>query len=107
MQDRWASLPGVTDLGRGIAQGARTQLSRDLVALWADEYGPALALLRRTLPAGLMRYLGQPRPRPAPAPRLREPPADALPAGPERALSPPPRVRPARLPGRASLAACC
>ncbi len=82
-------------LGRGTAQGARTQLSRDLVALWADEYGPALALLRRTLPAGLMRYLGQPRPRPAPAPRLREPPADALPAGPERALSPPPWVRPA------------
>lgn len=43
-------------------QGPRGKLSQDLVALWADEYGPALALLRRILPGGLIRYLNLPRP---------------------------------------------
>ena len=38
-------------------QGARGSLSQDLVALWVDEYGPALSLLRRIFPPGLMRYL--------------------------------------------------
>lgn len=35
--------------------------------MWADEYSPALALLRRIFPPGLMRYLSA-RPRPAAAP---------------------------------------
>ncbi|KAK9809260.1 hypothetical protein WJX72_012293 [[Myrmecia] bisecta] len=35
----------------GLAsKGPRAKLSQDLVALWADEYGPALALLRRNIP---------------------------------------------------------
>ncbi|KAK9822709.1 hypothetical protein WJX81_005943 [Elliptochloris bilobata] len=76
------------------AQGARAQLSRDLVALWADEYGPALGVLRAALPTGLMRYLNQPRPRapspPQPPPRA-APGPDAPPAGPEHVMSPPPQ----------------
>ena len=40
-----------------MLQGARGTLSQDLVALWVDEYGPALALMRRIFPPGLMRYL--------------------------------------------------
>ena len=40
-----------------VLQGARGSLSQDLVALWVDEYGPALSLLRRIFPPGLMRYL--------------------------------------------------
>jgi len=45
-------------------QGARGRLSQDLVALWVDEYGPALALMRRIFPAGLMRYLSVRKPTP-------------------------------------------
>lgn len=45
-------------------QGARGHLSQDLVALWVDEYGPALALMRRIFPAGLMRYLSVRKPTP-------------------------------------------
>ena len=68
-------------------QGARTQLSRELVALWADGYDPALALLRRIFPPGLMRYLAQRRaPVTSPSPKL------PLPA-PHQAL-PTPQVRP-------------
>ena len=46
-------------------------MSQDLVGLWADEYGPAIALLRRIFPPGLMRYLSVPRavPQPIPAPQ--------------------------------------
>ena len=40
-----------------MLQGARGSLSQDLVALWVDEYGPALSLMRRIFPPGLMRYL--------------------------------------------------
>jgi hypothetical protein len=36
-------------------------IMQDLVALWADEFGPALALLGRIFPAGLMRFLHQRR----------------------------------------------
>ena len=36
-------------------------MSQGLVGLWADEYGPALALLRCIFPPGLMRYLSVPR----------------------------------------------
>ena len=76
-------------------QGARAQLSRDLVALWADEYGPALGVLRAALPPGLMRYLNQPRPAPPPLPQASVPRADGPPSGPERVVSPPPvRVLP-------------
>jgi len=32
------------------------------VALWADGYAPALDLMRRCLPPGLMRYLQQRKP---------------------------------------------
>ena len=42
--------------GQGDGHSA---LSRDLVALWADEYAPALALLKRVFPPGLIRYLNQ------------------------------------------------
>jgi DnaJ family protein C protein 13 len=47
---------------------ARTLLSRDLVASWADEYAPALTLLRRVFPPGLIRFLNTPRPRQQPPP---------------------------------------
>lgn len=67
------------------------------MALWADEYGPALGVLRAALPPGLMRYLNQPRPAPPP-PQPPQPPtprADGPPSGPERVASPPPlRVLP-------------
>jgi DnaJ family protein C protein 13 len=39
-------------------------LSRELVSLWADEYAPALGLLKRIFPPGLMRFLNQRRPQP-------------------------------------------
>ena len=48
--------------GRGDGHSA---LSRDLVALWADEYAPALALLKRVFPPGLIRYLNQRKQQPA------------------------------------------
>ena len=92
MRQVW-SIGSVPDSCAGRSQGARAQLSRDLVALWADEYGPALELLRHALPPGLMRYLNQPRPR-VPLP---QPPPDAPPAGAERALSPPSRVLPSAI----------
>ena len=44
-----------------LLQGARAKLSQDLVALWADDYPPALALLRRVFPPGLLRFLQQKR----------------------------------------------
>ena len=47
-------------------QGARGTLSQDLVALWVDEFGPALALLRRVFPPGLVRYLSVRKPTPSP-----------------------------------------
>ena len=51
-------------------QDPRAKLSRDLVGLLADDYKPALDLLRRTYPPGLLQYLAQPLPRPpAAAPR--------------------------------------
>ena len=50
-----------------VLQGPRARLSQDLVGLWADEYGPALALLRRVLPPGLMRYLNVRQEQPAQA----------------------------------------
>lgn len=37
---------------------SRVQLSRELVASWADEFSPALALLRRIFPSGLVRWVG-------------------------------------------------
>ena len=43
-------------------QDARAKLSQDLVALWADEFGAALVLLRRIFPPGLMRFLNIRRP---------------------------------------------
>lgn len=48
-----------------MLQGARGSLSQDLVALWVDEYGPALSLMRRIFPPGLMRYLNVKQPAPA------------------------------------------
>ena len=59
-------------------------LSRDLVAVWADEYAPALALLKRVFPPGLIRQLNQRR-QPALQPAQHAPPAAApvgLPAAP-------------------------
>lgn len=51
----------------GMLQEPRAKLSRDLVALLADDYVPAQQLLRRVFPPGLLMYLAQ-RP-PAAAPR--------------------------------------
>lgn len=52
-------------------QGPRSKLSQELVAVWADEYSPTLALLRRIFPPGLVRFLssrpGGARQQPAPA----------------------------------------
>mmetsp|Transcript_48085 Transcript_48085/g.121362 ORF Transcript_48085/g.121362 Transcript_48085/m.121362 type:complete len:1147 (+) Transcript_48085:107-3547(+) len=45
-----------------FGKGHRAQLSRDLVSLWADEFGTAAALLRRIFPPGLLRYLNVPKP---------------------------------------------
>ncbi|KAK9915634.1 hypothetical protein WJX75_001835 [Coccomyxa subellipsoidea] len=88
-------------VGMSGAGDPRAKLSRDLVALLADDYKPALNLLRRTFPPGLLQYMGQPLPRPpAPTPRqmppsqrpplqVQERQADAMPR--ERAMSPQPR----------------
>ena len=46
-------------------QGPRSRLSRELVALWADDYKPALDLLERIFPLGLMNYLRQRPPKSA------------------------------------------
>ncbi|WIA30400.1 hypothetical protein OEZ86_000485 [Tetradesmus obliquus] len=46
-----------------FAAGEKAQLSQELVASWADEHAPALALLRRIFPPGLQQQqlsLGQP-----------------------------------------------
>ncbi|GAB4814092.1 hypothetical protein N2152v2_001138 [Parachlorella kessleri] len=70
-------------------QSPRAKLSQELVAVWADEYSPALALLRRIFPPGLMRYLNS-RPRPPaaapPAPRQRLPAREAQHIPPTTAL---------------------
>ncbi len=55
-----------------LLQDPRAKLSRDLVALLADDYKPALDLLRRVYPPGLVQYLNQQLPRP-PAPAQRQP----------------------------------
>ncbi|KAG2494521.1 hypothetical protein HYH03_007288 [Edaphochlamys debaryana] len=47
--------------GGGGGVGGRQALGRALVASWCDEYAPALALLRRVFPPGLVRYLNAPR----------------------------------------------
>ncbi|KAK2077974.1 hypothetical protein QBZ16_003842 [Prototheca wickerhamii] len=43
----------------GPAGTSATRLSREMVALWCDEYAPALSLLRRVFPPGLVRFLNQ------------------------------------------------
>ncbi|PON73364.1 Coatomer beta subunit [Parasponia andersonii] len=40
-----------------LPAGERREVSRQLVALWADSYEPALELLSRVLPPGLVAYL--------------------------------------------------
>lgn len=40
-----------------LCAGERREVSRQLVALWADSYQPALDLLSRVLPPGLVAYL--------------------------------------------------
>ncbi|KAF8389019.1 hypothetical protein HHK36_025704 [Tetracentron sinense] len=40
-----------------LPTGERREVSRELVALWADSYQPALDLLSRILPPGLVAYL--------------------------------------------------
>ncbi|KAE8714162.1 DnaJ-like protein subfamily C GRV2 [Hibiscus syriacus] len=40
-----------------LSAGERREVSRQLVALWADSYKPALELLSRVLPPGLVAYL--------------------------------------------------
>lgn len=63
---------------RRVTQGPKAELSRELVSMWADEFGPALNLLRRIFPVGLMRNLNQ-RP---PAPKQEAPAAPAPPPAP-------------------------
>jgi len=46
---------------------AAAVLSRELVASWADQYAPALALLKRVFPPGLVRCLNAPQAPPASA----------------------------------------
>ncbi|GFR46449.1 hypothetical protein Agub_g8023, partial [Astrephomene gubernaculifera] len=52
---------GATAAHGSEAAAGRQQLGRALVASWCDEYAPALALLRRIFPPGLVRYLNAPR----------------------------------------------
>lgn len=40
-----------------LSSGERREVSRQLVALWADSYQPALDLLSRVIPPGLVAYL--------------------------------------------------
>lgn len=40
-----------------VSAGGRQSLSQGLVALWADDYLPALAALKRIFPMGLIRFL--------------------------------------------------
>jgi hypothetical protein len=56
-------------------QGPRRALSRELVALWSDDYEPAMLLLKRAFPAGLLRFLRGRRP----APPALLPPTPAMP----------------------------
>ncbi|WIA10346.1 hypothetical protein OEZ85_010538 [Tetradesmus obliquus] len=54
-----------------FAAGEKAQLSQELVASWADEHAPALALLRRIFPPGLQQQsVGQPMDLARPAPAL-------------------------------------
>ena len=46
----------------GFLQDPRAKLSRDLVALLADDYVPAQQLLKRIYPSGLLMYLAQRQP---------------------------------------------
>ena len=46
----------------GLLQDPRAKLSRDLVALLADDYVPAQQLLKRIFPSGLLMYLAQRQP---------------------------------------------
>ena len=46
--------------GSNDASSAAAALSRELVASWADQYAPALTLLKRVLPPGLIRCLNAP-----------------------------------------------
>lgn len=43
-----------------FGKGFRSKLSKDLVALWADEFTPALDLLSRIFPPGLIKFLSVP-----------------------------------------------
>lgn len=74
------------------AQDARAKLSRDLVALLADEHAPALDLLCRCFPPGLLSYLQQ-RQQPSQArPGARSGAAASSPSAP--LLQHPPRAPP-------------
>jgi DnaJ family protein C protein 13 len=50
----------------GPASAPRTQLSRHVVALWADAHEPTLKILRRIFPVGLMQFLDEPKKKVAP-----------------------------------------
>lgn len=45
-----------------FGKGSRNILSRELVALWADQFTPALELLERIFPIGLILFLNSPLP---------------------------------------------
>ncbi|GAX72903.1 hypothetical protein CEUSTIGMA_g358.t1 [Chlamydomonas eustigma] len=49
----------LTHLHRALfsASGSQAQLSRQLIACWCDEHPASLALMRRTFPPGLVRFL--------------------------------------------------
>ena len=80
------------------------------MALWADEYSPALSLLRRIFPPGLLRFLNQRRQqtraaasKPAPPPLQQQPAPPAPPA--EGQQQQPAKVSPAAHPLAAATAA--
>ena len=62
-----------------VLSGVKGKLSRELIASWADEYAPALALLRHIFPPGLMRFLNTPK-APAAQPTQAMPPPALAPA---------------------------
>ncbi|KAF5838736.1 hypothetical protein DUNSADRAFT_2280 [Dunaliella salina] len=65
----------------GVGPSAAAALSRELVASWADQYAPALALLKRVLPPGLIRCLNAPQAAAAAPPAAPSPQPATAPTG--------------------------
>lgn len=72
-------------------KGNQSQLSRELVASWADECAPALALIRRIFPPGMVRHLNSPKTRPRPPPPPQAPNVERPGSGEDRIQETPKR----------------